>query len=75
MGRRAVASRLRKDEEGQSTVEYLVVAVGVVAVVVALYALARAGERGILGRLAVGAASHAVGGTNVANALLDVFLF
>ena len=50
-------------------------ALGIVAVVVGLGALVSLGERGVLARFAARAISHAVGGTNPADALLDVFLF
>ncbi len=66
---------MRSGDEGQTTLEYLLVFLGVVAVVAALYALVRAGERGVLARLATGSASHGVGGTNPAGALLDVFMY
>lgn len=62
-------------EEGQSSVEYLVVVLAVIAVVVALSSLVRAGENGALVRLGASSASHAVGGRNPGDALLDIFMF
>ena len=63
------------DEEGQSTVEYLVVLLGVIAVVVGLASLLGAAERGVFGDLATRAASHATGGEDPATAAEEVFLF
>lgn len=62
-------------EEGQSTVEYLVVALAVITVVATLSLLVRAGENGVLVRLGANSASHAVGGRNPGDALLDIFMF
>ncbi len=47
----------------------------VAAVVAGLSAFVRMGSRGSLGRLATRAASHAVGGRNPGDALLDVFMY
>ena len=63
------------DEEGQSTLEYLLVLAGVVAAVIGLYALVRLGEDGVLSRLAEGASSHAVGEAGLAGGMLDVLMF
>ena len=63
------------DEEGQATLEFVVVMLGLLAVIVALSALVSAGERGALASLASHAASHAVGGTNPGGALLDVLMY
>ena len=63
------------DEEGQATLEYLLVFLAVAAVVAGLSAFVRMGSRGSLGRLATRAASHAVGGRNPGDALLDVFMY
>lgn len=61
-------------ELGQSTLEYMVVTLGILAVVIALGAMARAASSGVLARLATHAASHSVG-EGVVAALLDVLLF
>lgn len=66
--------RRLRDEEGQATVEYLVVAVGIVGVVVALGALAHLGERRVLARLCEQAVSYTVGGKNPADAFSDILL-
>lgn len=63
------------NEEGQSTVEYLVVLLGVIAVVVGLAALLGAAGRGVFGDLATKAVSHATGGEDPAVAAEEVFLF
>lgn len=63
------------DEEGQSTLEYLLVLLGIIAVLTVLYAFVRAGQDGVFGRLAVRAASHVLGGRSVADALFDIFMF
>lgn len=62
-------------EEGQATLEYVAVALGIMAVIAALGALVRLGKRGVFTRLSVQAASHVVGGSNPADALLDIFLY
>ncbi len=62
-------------DEGQSTLEYLAVLLGVVFVVVGLAALFKAGERGVFARLATLSASHAVGGGDPGGALLDVLMY
>lgn len=62
-------------EEGQSTVEYLAVSLGLVAVILALAALSGAGKGGLFSRLAIKAVSHAIGGRNPADAFLDVLMF
>ena len=62
-------------EEGQSTLEYLLVALGILAVVVALGALVRLGARGTLSQLATRAASHSTADGIFANVLLDVLLY
>lgn len=61
-------------EEGQSTLEYLLVTLGIIAVVVALGAIVRLGTDGRLTRLASDAASHALG-AQTGNALLDIFMY
>lgn len=63
------------DEAGQSTVEYLAVLIGVAAVVVGLASLLAAAKRGVFGRLASQALSHATGGSDPIAALSEVFLF
>ena len=63
------------DEAGQSTVEYLAVLIGVAAVVVGLASLLAAAKRGVFGRLALRALSHATGGSDPIAALSEVFLF
>lgn len=63
-----------RDESGQSTVEYLVVLIGTVAIVVGLASLFAAAKRGVFGRLATQALSHATGGDAFA-AISEVFLF
>lgn len=62
-------------EEGQTTLEYLLVFLALVAVVVGLSSFVRMGSRGVLGRLATQSASHAVGGWRPGDALLDVFMY
>ena len=64
-----------RNESGQSTVEYLVVLIGTVAVVVGLASLLAAARRGAFGRLAAEALSHATGGTDPLAAIGEVFLF
>ena len=64
-----------RDETGQSTVEYLAVLVGVVAVVVGLASLLAAAKRGVFGRLASQALSHVTGGSDPIAALSEIFLF
>ena len=61
--------------EGQATLEYVLVTLGVTAIVVGLGALVQAGRRGVLAALSMRAASHVVGGSNPADALLDVLLY
>lgn len=53
----------------------MAVALGIMAVIAALGALVRLGKRGVFTRLSVQAASHVVGGSNPADALLDIFLY
>ena len=67
--------RRTRDETGQSTVEYLAVLVGVVAVVVGLASLLAAAKRGVFGRLASQALSHVTGGSDPIAALSEIFLF
>mgnify|MGYP004576385105 CR=1 FL=1 len=67
--------RRAHDETGQSTVEYLAVLIGIVAVVVGLASLLAAAKRGVFGRLASQALSHATGGSDPIAALSEVFLF
>lgn len=55
--------------------EYLVVLLALTAMVAALGALANLGIDGVLARLAVWSASHAVGGTNISGAFLDVMMY
>lgn len=61
-------------EEGQATLEYLLVVVGIVAVIVALGALVRLGADGRLADRATRAASHSLGG-QVGGALLDTLMY
>lgn len=68
--RRAVAPRLSEDA-AQGTLEYALTVVALLAIVLALGALWRAGEDGTFVRLAERAASHGLGGTG----LLDIALF
>jgi Flp pilus assembly pilin Flp len=63
------------EDEGQSTVEYLVVLIGIVAVVVGLGSILGAASRGVFGGLATKSASHATGGQDSAIAVAEVFLF
>ena len=63
------------DEAGQSTVEYLAVLIGVIAVVAGLASLLAAAKRGVFGRLALQALSHVTGGSDPIAALSEVFLF
>ena len=72
---RARLERRACDEAGQSTVEYLAVLIGVAAVVVGLASLLAAAKRGVFGRLASQALSHATGGSDPIAALSEVFLF
>ena len=72
---RARLERRVCDEAGQSTVEYLAVLIGVAAVVVGLASLLAAAKRGVFGRLASQALSHATGGSDPIAALSEVFLF
>ncbi len=69
------AVKVVDDDEGQSTVEYLVATLGILVVVVTLGLLASVGKGGLFSRLAVKAASHAIGGRNPGDALLDILLF
>lgn len=55
--------------------EYLAVLIGVAAVVVGLASLLAAAKRGVFGRLALQALSHATGGSDPIAALSEVFLF
>lgn len=64
-----------RDEEGQSTVEYLVVLIATVAVVVGLGSLLAAERRGVFSGLATRALSHATGGVDTFAALAEIFLF
>ena len=66
---------IQAPEEGQATLEYVAVALGIAAVVAALGALVRLGKRGMFTRISLQAASHVVGGSNPADALFDVFLY
>ncbi len=63
------------EEEGQSTLEYLLVFLGVVAVVVALYALVEAGARGALSDLATKSASHSIGEGDDIGGIYDTFMY
>ncbi len=74
-GKRDRTDSRSEESEGQATLEYVLVALGVTAVVLALGALVQAGKRGALARLSIQAASHVVGGSNPADALLDVLLY
>lgn len=69
------ASRDAAGEDGQSTVEYLLVVIGVLAMLLALGALARAGGDGVLAGAATSAASHSAAHGIFANVLLDVLLY
>lgn len=67
---------LLHEDEGQSTLEYLAVLLGVIAVVVGLGALLGLFAGGALSRRAADGASHAVGSkSDPAGALLDVLLY
>ena len=69
------AKGLAKEGEGQATLEYLLVLFGVVFMLVALYALVRAGESGVLANLATRCASHALGRESYSEGLLDAFMY
>lgn len=71
----ARSCRRARDEAGQSTVEYLVVLIGIVAVVVGLASFVAAAKRGVFGRLASQALSHVTGGADPVAALSEIFLF
>ncbi|MBS5450730.1 MAG: hypothetical protein KHY83_05165 [Coriobacteriia bacterium] len=68
------STRGARHDEGQATLEYLLVTLGIIAIVVALGALVRFGADGRLVGLACQAASHALG-SQAGNALLDALLF
>ena len=63
------------EEKGQATLEYLLVLFGVVFMLVALYALVRASESGVLANLATRCASHALGRESYSEGLLDAFMY
>ena len=69
------ALSLCREERGQSTVEYALVAIAFLSMVLALGALWHAGRDGLLLRRAVDAASHGLGGGGMLGALRDVALF
>jgi len=69
------ARRTLRGEDGQATLEYLLVLAGVTSMLAALYALARAGEGGVLANLASRCVSHAVGGASLREGLLDIFMY
>ena len=60
--------------EGQSTIEYLMVMLGIIAVVAGLSALSGLGE-GTLARLASDAASHSTRATGTGGGLADVLMY
>lgn len=64
----------RRDERGQSSLEYLLVLLAFAAMVAALAALWRAGRDGALVRLATEAASHGAG-QGALGMLRDVLAF
>lgn len=63
------------DDRGQGTVEYAAVFVGLLAVVVALGALAKAGESGVLNQTASTSFSHSIDGAARAEGLADASLY
>lgn len=75
MQSRRAARRFAAGEEGQSTLEWVIVALALAAVIAGLAALVRLGGRGTLGRLATAAASHAIQRGDLSGALLDVLMF
>ena len=72
---RARRTRGHDGERGQSTLEYLLVALALIAVVVALGALVRYAASGLLVYRASDSASHAVGTSRPGEALLDIFMY
>lgn len=62
------------EEEGQGTVEYLLVLLGTIAVVVGLAAFVKAGADGTFARLASASLSHSLG-EGALGALADVLLY
>ena len=63
------------EEEGQSTLEYLLVFLGVVAIVVALYALVEVGAKGTLSDLATRSASHSIGAGDGIGGIYDIYMY
>lgn len=72
-----LVARLRgifRDERGQSSVEYALVFFALLAIVVALAALWRAGSRGALVQRAAESASHALGQDGIGG-MQDILLY
>lgn len=70
------ASRsLVREEAGQSTLEYLLVALALSAIVIGLGALVTRASDGTMGELATRAASHSARTETPGGALLDVLMF
>lgn len=66
---------LVREEAGQSTLEYLLVALALSAIVIGLGALVTSASDGTMGELATRAASHSVQTETPGGALLDVLMF
>lgn len=64
-----------KDARGQSTVEYALVMVALLAMVLTMGAVWQAGQDGFLTNLAVDAASHSAGDGGLLGAARDIALF
>lgn len=66
-----VGREIVREERAQATLEYALVLVALVALIVGLAAIWRAGEDGVFGRLAERAASHGLDGFGA----LDIVLY
>lgn len=72
---RRVLGELRTQTNGQSSVEYALVLVALLAMVLALGAVWAAAREGGLMRLGERAASHAVAGSGALGGIRDIVLF
>lgn len=63
------------DQAGQSTVEYMAVMVGFMALCTGLYAIYTACSRGLIGKLIINSASHTLRSDNALGHIADILLF
>lgn len=67
--------KVLSEQSGQSTVEYVALMVGFMALCTGLYAIYAACSQGLIGKLIINSASHTLRSDNALGHIADILLF